>query len=156
MAALLRDSRCRDRVGEPNSHGQTALSLARLSGQTQVIEVLLDSGSDAGALDPRGFPLLHEVVAQSGEAKYLDLLKSLLGRSDVDVNAPASAKAHGGKTALHLAVEMKMVEAAQLLLASPSIKVKARDQFGRTARWYTPWNSDLAQVLKKAEESGAR
>jgi ankyrin repeat protein len=87
------------------------------------------STEDLNARDDLGYTILHEACkAFRFTAMDISLVPFLLARRDIDVNA----KAHYGKTPLHLAIRDHR-DSAKYLLQDPRVDITIKDDFGKTA-----------------------
>ena len=90
--------------------GRSSVLIAAISGQTEVLKILLDSGADPKFVSDDGLEMtaLH-IAAQHGQLAYMDAL--------IKVD-PELVNAHDsyGRTPLHYAIEYGQAEAVKVLL----------------------------------------
>ena len=84
------------------------------------------------------------------EKQNINAIKSLLSRTDIDVNGKSfyflGSKTIKAKTALHLAVEMEDLEIIKLLLERKEIDIHIEDVEGKTPIDYAK-NDEIKQLL---------
>jgi ankyrin repeat protein len=107
VSALLKEKP--DLAFTKDRSGITPLHVAALSGQTQVVDLLLANKADVNARDGKGMTPLH-LASESGQTRVVDRLL----KHHADVNA----KSNSGMTPLHLAAESGQKPAVELLLAN--------------------------------------
>jgi ankyrin repeat protein len=138
-------------VNLKDEDGLTPLHLAAISGQTEVVKLLLDHGAQIEVIDDQtgGTPL--HFAAQRGHAHTAAAL--LRG------GAPIEVADLNGQTALHLAVQ-KFQRETLVLLLKESTSVNAQDQGGDTplhliAGDIAQSEDDLIEMAKMLIAAGA-
>jgi uncharacterized protein len=125
--------------GSTNTRGSTPLIRAATSGDTEVIELLLEHGADATLYTADRQTPIHAVLAgRTSERESLELIR-LFFTAGTDVNVMALVNHREeirGGTALHYAVRKRYREVIRQL-ASYGIDMNAQDQDGLTALDYT-------------------
>lgn len=153
-----------DLINRRNQMGKTALHLAALLPDSQIIEFLLYAGADPGIQDTLGRTILH-ILAEIGTAEIVaaETLTNLSEISELkDSYVEYSGGSYrltdipnnGGFTALHIATlnnDTSMVEFLQLLGARPGT---ADRKSGRTALHCAAeaGNLELVRVLTEGRE----
>lgn len=103
--------------------------------------------------DPSRCTVLHSLCWNShsryGENSYEEILKLLVVRPELDVNARSLCD----KTALINACHMGYPERVRILLQRPELDVSTPDLFGCTPFWWTCYSGDLT-ILKLLIASG--
>ena len=74
---------------------------------------------------------------------YSEIIKCLVNQPGIDVNA----KGFGGKTPLHLAIELDELALVEMLLAKKRINPLAQDDEGKTSLDYAKGKSEILQTL---------
>jgi ankyrin repeat protein len=123
--------------------GNTALMLASMVGDPQIVNLLIGKGADINARSAAGYTALMYVSSKGDTA-----MAKLLIKKGTDVNI----RNNDGDTALMLASLNGNLEAAKLLVESGA-DVNIRDNKGNTALKYSFLDARLEQLLRKA---GAR
>jgi ankyrin repeat protein len=109
VKVLLGGSQVREQLQAVNSDGQTALVIACLMGNDQVVLLLQAAGADLNALAPCGLRPLHAAVKQ----KHACVVAMLLA-----AGADASAVDRDKQSALQLAAAAGSLDIMQMLLAA--------------------------------------
>ncbi|MFQ5451138.1 MAG: ankyrin repeat domain-containing protein [Nitrospinaceae bacterium] len=123
--------------------GATPIEDAVLSGNGDLVKLLVENGAEIDSIDSLGFTPLHRAAL----AGYRDIVEVLLANG-----AEVDATDIHGYTPLHLAVQGGFVEVASLLIAhGADVNARAADDQGRDI---TPLylaiildNSNLAGLL---------
>lgn len=112
-------------VDTPGPDGDTALHLAALYGRIECVQLLLESGADAGTVNQQdGSTVLHDAAAGG----YLDICELVLARAQPDIVNTAD---EDGDQPLHNAARGNHLDVVRLLLAKGA-DPKARNQSGST------------------------
>ena len=129
-------------LSAPDADGNTPLACAIEAGQSEVAQLLVDSGADLNGRSRQGMPLY--IAARGGHVQIVELL--LAKRAEVN----ASGGAVG--TALHGAAAMGQKEIVELLLA------KGADVNARTTNGITPLaaadlmgQTEVAAILRQQQ-----
>ncbi|KAG7376801.1 hypothetical protein PHYBOEH_001277 [Phytophthora boehmeriae] len=109
-------------VNGKNKFGRNALHWAASSGQTEMVSLLLDHGTELTAVDEAGQTALH-FAAYYSETEIVSLL--------LENGADVTAKQKGGETALHLAARNGKPEAVWLLLENGADVTAVSKLWGR-------------------------
>ncbi|KAL9085459.1 MAG: hypothetical protein Q9165_007609 [Trypethelium subeluteriae] len=109
-------------VDELDNDGNTALNLASIAGNIDVVKALLDHDADCRIGDKFGMQPLFRATGCRHEQIVMELLKN----GKVDTNATDSF----GRTVLHEACLVGSLESVDLLLAQPGIEINALDNAG--------------------------
>jgi ankyrin repeat protein len=123
--------------------GNTALMLASMNGDPEIVNLLIRKGADINARSATGYTALMYVSSKGDTAAA-----KLLIKKGADVNI----RNNDGDTALMLASLNGNFEAAKLLVESGA-DVNARNNKGNTALKYSFLDARLEELLRKA---GAR
>ncbi|UKZ53087.1 hypothetical protein TrVGV298_006875 [Trichoderma virens] len=121
MKFLLEDlifSSARDR------YGSIALISAATHGSKAIVELLLTSEGINFSQDA-----IHEALIGAAETGHDDIVETLLGRNDVDINAASST----GKLLLIQAAEYGQTDVVKMLLERDNTDVNVQGAYGRTA-----------------------
>ena len=125
--------------------GYTALATAIEAGKQHAAKSLVEAGADSNKRDSYGFTQVH-VASVKG---YTELLHAMLDR-----NADIEAEVDDNKmTSLHLAVEMRHIDAI-LLLLKYGAKADKRDFEGRTVLHYAALD-DQCEIASLLLDHGA-
>ena len=126
-------------VNHKDNDGDTALIVASIEGNKEIVQFLLDNGADIEAKDNSGFTALFWVVYNEDKEMAQFLL---------DNGADIEAKYDDGFTALHWSIYSKNQEIAQFLLDNRA-DIEAKDDMGNTALFRAVYNKDkeMAQFL---------
>ncbi|OXU28007.1 hypothetical protein TSAR_015851 [Trichomalopsis sarcophagae] len=112
----------------PAKFGMRALHMAAWYGQQDAVDVLLDAGALASALDKKHRTLLMMAARSSGCGE--SLLEHILSRANLDPAIEARARDCDGCSALHHAARAGETRAIQTLARIlPELEIEARDQF---------------------------
>ncbi|KAF2233461.1 ankyrin, partial [Viridothelium virens] len=106
-------------VDKLDNDGNTALNLASIAGNTNVVKALLDHNADCGIGDKFGMQPLFRAIGRRHEQIIIELLKN----GKVDINATDFF----GRTVLHEACIIGFLESVDLLLIQPGIQINALD-----------------------------
>ena len=141
-------------INAKNSSHQTALHLAAVNGNVEIVKALLDNGVDVNTKDEDGNTALRVAVCnfirhyddKKATEKIIliyNLVKELLNAPGIDVNIKED------KTVLHLAAENGNVEIVKALLNAPGIDVNIKGLLGRTALSDAAYRgkTDIVQLL---------
>lgn len=120
-------------IGLTTSSGDTVLHTAVSEGAVAVLEAVVlycNSSASASACQSgepliaqqehnRGYTALHAAVVKCrGEAEPIDMLRVLLSSKDSHLAAALVKQDRTGRTVLHLAVKLRLMEELQLLLTA--------------------------------------
>lgn len=97
-------------VDSCNNNRQTALHLAVISNQVQMVDLLLKASASANVCDRKGNTVVHLAI----KYKALPCLKKILQSSRIPLNL--DARNYEGLTALHIGVQLSQPDAVQALL----------------------------------------
>jgi ankyrin repeat protein len=128
--------RCSVDVNATDSKGQTALSLATISGSPTTMQMLLDAGADANCQDTAGGAPLSYAASIDDEGKVRLLLKV----KDIRVNIQDKS----GDTPLLIAVSRENDPIVKLLLEHQDVDVNVKDKYGDTP---------LLRAMARSDES---
>jgi ankyrin repeat protein len=142
---LLRAARLR--INQKDFQGRTALILAALNNQDQVVTLLMKAGADLNGRDQTGQSALV-TAAKHGHPK---IVKLLLSAPTTDPNSRTS----GGKTGLMFAASSGCMESVELFLAHPQIRPDQKDDFGNTAVCFSIFYQQTAVLHRLLQESNA-
>ncbi|MBE6417144.1 MAG: hypothetical protein E7033_01605 [Akkermansiaceae bacterium] len=155
---------------KPNKEKKTALMLAALADQTEIVKVLHQAGADINATDADGNTVLmlcvqqnmpdmvkmllslggaeieqqakQNAVEHAVDADNADMVKVLLTAENTNVNATAEHQ----RTWLHRAAAAGKVQAIKSLLSIPGVDVNLADADGCTALHLAAENGHTATV----------
>ncbi|MEC7233202.1 MAG: ankyrin repeat domain-containing protein, partial [Planctomycetota bacterium] len=132
-------------VNATNNDGETALLVALLEGNLDVVKLLVEKDVNVvNAKDKSGLTALHLAV----EVGNLAILKVLL-EQDNDVNAQDD----DGNTALHSAAKMGLSKFVDVLLKQEGVEVSAKDDDGWTPLHWSAARGRLPAYLLFMRES---
>ena len=159
------------RVGDKDERGRSLLQQAGITGELELVKLLLDAGASVKDADLQGWTALHW-AASSGHPEVCELLiasgapvdargqsddtplywAAVFDRKDVaelllDRGAVVNAVDKRGRTPLHAAAEND-ARATAAVLAAQGADVKARDESG-----LTPLHATIIQCRKALTES---
>jgi len=133
-----------------NRNGQTPLHLALRRGLSDVVTLLIKSGSDVDALDNDNItPLLYALKFSDCDAAAAAAAQLLL-----EHGASVHMRDKDGQTALHLALQRDFSDSVALLLQSGA-DVDAQDNDGMTPLLYVVQSSKPAATVQLLLEHGA-
>ena len=132
------DSKVKDLINKKNKLGQTALHIAALVKDSEIIESLLYVGADPGVQDARGRTCLH-ILAENGGAEILKTLCDTFELKDLTLEFSGGLckftdiPNYDGFSALHLAAMNKDKNMVALLLSLGASPATGDRRSGRTA-----------------------
>lgn len=124
--------------------GDTALHRAvRKSGNTEIIDSILDKGGSLDAANKEGETTLHVAASKSGGDRLLSAL--------LDRQANREAKDVAGRTPLHVAIEKRMEKNVTTLLERGA-DINAADSLGQSSAKLAQRSSPEIQMLIKRQK----
>ncbi|KAL1632018.1 hypothetical protein SLS56_004063 [Neofusicoccum ribis] len=124
--------------------GDTALHRAvRKSGNTEIIDSILDKGGSLDAANKEGETTLHVAASKSGGDRLLSAL--------LDRQANREAKDVAGRTPLHVAIEKRMEKNVTILLERGA-DINAADSLGQSSAKLAQRSSPEIQMLIKRQK----
>ncbi|XP_035661357.1 ankyrin repeat and death domain-containing protein 1A-like isoform X1 [Branchiostoma floridae] len=112
-------------VGDPDRQGNSALHQAVLKGHADVVQLLLNAGSQINIKNQDGDTPLHCAASSNMQG----ILKLLVNYSGCSINA----KNYHGDTALHCSARCGHTDVARHLISLPGIQVNMKNNLGYTA-----------------------
>lgn len=125
-------------VDSCNNSRQTALLLAVISNQPQMVELLLNASASANVCDRKGNTAIHLAV----KYKTLLCLETILSNSQIQLDL--DARNYEGLTALHIGVQLSQTDAVKALLIGGADPNTADGTNGRTPLFNAVETDDYA------------
>ena len=133
-------------INAKNESGYTRLMNEIYKGNAEIVHLLLEQGADPDVVDYDGWTAITRAVAGG----HVEMLKALLKKSKVDVNAQYG----NNNTLLSLAVLNGHIDVVKILLEQPGINVDFQNVDGETALQVATFHGYI-DIVEALLEKGA-